>query len=124
MDTRNLYRQMFRCYAHLYHGHWVDPFYHINAHKELNTCFIHFVNVGRLFDLLEDKDVVPMQPLIDIWLGKELLATRGMVDGQGQGQATMQATMQGQEQGQGQGQGQGYGHPQAYGQEGVVGGYA
>jgi len=26
-----------------------------------------------LFDLLEDKDVVPMQPLIDIWLSKGLL---------------------------------------------------
>ena len=109
---------MFRCYAHLYHGHWVDPFYHINAHKELNTCFIHFVNVGRLFDLLEDKDVVPMQPLIDIWLGKELLATRGMMEGQVQGQETMQ----GHEQGQGQVQG--YGHAQAYGQEGIIGGHA
>jgi hypothetical protein len=75
-DIRNLYRQMFRCYAHLYHGHWLDPFYHISAYKELNTCFIHFVNVGKLFDLLEDKDVVPMQPLIDIWLAKGLLPTR------------------------------------------------
>jgi len=118
MDTRNLYRQMFRCYAHLYHGHWVDPFYHINAHKELNTCFIHFVNVGRLFDLLEDKDVVPMQPLIDIWLNKELLAMprNGMLEGQAQAQAPMQR--------HDQGQGQGYGHPQSYGQEGVVRGYA
>jgi len=64
---------MFRCYAHLYHCHWLDPFYHLSCYKELNTCFIHFVNVGRLFDLLEDKDVVPMQPLIDIWLSKGLL---------------------------------------------------
>lgn len=72
-DIRNLYRQMFRCYAHLYHCHWLDPFYHLSCYKELNTCFIHFVNVGRLFELLEDKDVVPMQPLIDIWLAKGLL---------------------------------------------------
>lgn len=80
-DIRNLYRQMFRCYAHVYHGHWLD-FYHIGAYKELNTCFIHFVNVGRLFDLLETKDVVPMQPLIDIWLAKGLLPSGQEVDNQ------------------------------------------
>ena len=72
-DIKNLYRQMFRCYAHIYHGHWLEPFYHISAYKELNTCFIHFINVGKLFDLLSDKDVKPMQPLIDIWQSKDLL---------------------------------------------------
>ena len=79
------------------------------------------MNVGRLFDLLEDKDVVPMQPLIDIWLNKELLATPrgGMTEAQGQGQGQA-----GVHQGHEQGQAQGYGHPQAYSQEGVVGGYA
>ena len=74
-DIKSLYRQMFRCYAHLYHGHWLDPFYHINAYKELNTCFIHFVNVGKLFSLLDDKDLKPMQPLVDIWAAKGLIAT-------------------------------------------------
>lgn len=64
---------MFRCYAHLYHGHWLEPFYHLGATKELNTCFIHFINVGRLFSLLNEKDLRPMQPLIDIWQSKELL---------------------------------------------------
>lgn len=68
-DVRNIYRQMFRCYAHMYHSHWLD-FWHLGAYKELNTCFIHFVNVGRLFGLLTDKDIEPMGPLIDIWLEK------------------------------------------------------
>lgn len=72
-DIKSLYRQMFRCYAHLYHGHWVDPFYHLGATKELNTCFIHFVNVGKLFNLLDDKDLKPMQPLVDIWAAKGLM---------------------------------------------------
>ena len=74
-DIRSLYRQMFRCYAHLYHGHWLEPFYHLGASKELNTCFIHFVNVGKLFNLLDDKDMKPMQPLVDIWLAKGLLSS-------------------------------------------------
>lgn len=68
-DVRNIFRQMMRCYAHVYHSHWLE-FWHLGAYKELNTCFIHFVNVGRLFGLLNDKELEPMGPLIDIWLEK------------------------------------------------------
>lgn len=82
-DIRNLYRQMFRCYAHLYHSHWLEPFYHISASKELNTCFIHFINVGKLFDLIDDKDIVPMQPLVDIWIAKGLLPQSESIQSQG-----------------------------------------
>lgn len=72
-DIRSIYRQMMRCYAHIYHGHWLDPFWHLNAYKELNTCFVHFINVGKVFGLLGDKETEPMQPLIDIWTAKGLL---------------------------------------------------
>lgn len=72
-DIRSIYRQMMRCYAHIYHGHWLEPFWHINAYKELNTCFIHFVNVGKLFNLIGDKEMEPMQALIDLWMARGLL---------------------------------------------------
>jgi hypothetical protein len=72
-DIKSIYRQMMRCYAHIYHGHWLDPFWNVNAYKELNTCFIHFINVGKLFGLLGDKEIEPMQPLIDLWFAKGLL---------------------------------------------------
>ncbi|KAH7130656.1 protein kinase-like protein activator [Dendryphion nanum] len=72
-DIKSIYRQMMRCYAHIYHGHWLDPFWNVNSYKELNTCFIHFINVGKLFNLLGDKEVEPMQPLIDLWFAKGLL---------------------------------------------------
>lgn len=72
-DIKSIYRQMMRCYAHIYHGHWLEPFWHLNAYKELNTCFIHFINVGKLFVLLGDKEIEPMQPLIDVWLAKGLM---------------------------------------------------
>lgn len=45
----------------------------MNAYKELNTCFIHFINVGKLFNLLGDKEIEPMQPLVDIWLANGML---------------------------------------------------
>lgn len=72
-DIKSIYRQMMRCYAHIYHGHWLEPFWNVNAYKELNTCFIHFVNVGKLFGLIGDKEMEPMQPLIELWLAKGLL---------------------------------------------------
>ncbi|KAI9722218.1 MAG: hypothetical protein M1812_001690 [Candelaria pacifica] len=64
----DIMRQMFRCYAHLYWSHWTEPFYHLNQNRQLNSCFVHFMTVAKLFGMLTDKDVEPMQPLIDIWL--------------------------------------------------------
>ncbi|KAF3040868.1 hypothetical protein E8E12_001477 [Didymella heteroderae] len=72
-DIKSIYRQMMRCYAHIYHGHWLEPFWNVNAYKELNTCFIHFINVGRLYGLIGDKEIEPMQPLIELWTEKGLL---------------------------------------------------
>ncbi|KAL9062858.1 MAG: hypothetical protein Q9157_008581 [Trypethelium eluteriae] len=72
-DVRSMYKQMMRCYCHLFYAHWVDPFWHASATKELNTCFIHFVNVGKLFKILDDKDMEPLRPLVEIWVDKGLL---------------------------------------------------
>ncbi|KZZ97224.1 Mob1/phocein [Ascosphaera apis ARSEF 7405] len=70
-DCQGMMRQMFRCYAHLYHGHWENPFYHINKHEVLNMCFVHFVTVAKYYKLVPDKEMEPMQPLIDLFLKQE-----------------------------------------------------
>ena len=67
-DLKTFFRQIFRLYAHLYHSHWVDPFWHLSKFTDLNSCFVHFITVAKLFNLLSDKDMEPMQPLIDIWI--------------------------------------------------------
>ena len=74
-DVRTIFRQIFRIYAHIYHSHWIDPFWHISSTNpqssgwtDLNSCFVHFITVAKLFGLLSDKDLEPMQPLIDIWV--------------------------------------------------------
>lgn len=95
-DIRNIYRQMLRCYAHIYHSHWME-FWHLGAYKELNTCFIHFVNVGRLFGMLSDKELEPLMPLIDIWLEKGWLP-RPQSAGGPPGSAGGQAKKETQEQ--------------------------
>lgn len=74
-DCRTIFRQIFRVYAHIYHSHWIDPFWHIHnstppssGWTDLNSCFVHFITVAKLFGLLSEKDLEPMQPLIDIWV--------------------------------------------------------
>jgi hypothetical protein len=73
-DVKTIFRQIFRLYGHMYHSHWVEPFWHItsgsngNGWTDLNSCFVHYVTVAKLFGLLSDKDMEPMQPLIDIWI--------------------------------------------------------
>ncbi|KAK2760911.1 hypothetical protein FQN54_002153 [Arachnomyces sp. PD_36] len=70
-DCQGIMKQMFRCYAHLYHGHWENPFWHINKHEVLNMCFVHFCTVAKYYQLVADKEMEPMQPLIDIFIKQE-----------------------------------------------------
>lgn len=69
-DVKSIIKQMFRCYAHLYHNHWDSPFWHINRHLELNSCFVHFITVAMYYDLLPKKDMEPLQGLVDIFIAQ------------------------------------------------------
>lgn len=64
---QTIFLQMFRAYAHLYHAHFVDPFYHLSLEKQLNSCFSHFLLTATALDLLRPHDLEPMQPLLDLW---------------------------------------------------------
>lgn len=62
-----IFRQIFRVYAHLYWGHFVEPFYHFNLEKQLNSCFSHFLLTATTLDMLQPAELEPMQYLIDLW---------------------------------------------------------
>jgi hypothetical protein len=64
---QQIFLQMFRVYAHLYWAHFVDPFYHLNLEKALNSCFSHFILTATALDMLTPHDIEPMQPLVDLW---------------------------------------------------------
>lgn len=70
-DCQGIMKQMFRCYAHLYHAHWLNPFWHLNKHDILNMCFVHFVTVAKYYQLVSDKEMEPMQPLIDLFIKQQ-----------------------------------------------------
>jgi hypothetical protein len=64
---QTIFRQMFRVYAHLYWAHFIEPFYHLNLEKPLNSCFSHFILTAMQLDMLKPHELEPMQPLIDLW---------------------------------------------------------
>lgn len=64
---QTIFLQMFRVYSHLYWAHFVEPFYHLNLEKQLNSCFSHFVLTATALDMLKGPVLEPMQPLIDLW---------------------------------------------------------
>ncbi|KAL8974493.1 MAG: hypothetical protein Q9197_001255 [Variospora fuerteventurae] len=69
-DVSTAWRQMFRVYGHIYHAHFIDPFWHLHKSccPDLNSSFCFFVTVGKLYGLLTDRDLAPMQELINIWI--------------------------------------------------------
>lgn len=72
-DVKGIIKQMFRCYAHLYHNHYENPFWNLSRHLELNSCFVHFMTVSMYYDLLSKKDVEPLQPLVDIFIAQGVI---------------------------------------------------
>ncbi|KAL3480128.1 Mob1/phocein [Aspergillus californicus] len=80
-DCQGIMKQMFRCYAHLYHAHWLNPFWHINKHDILNMCFVHFVTVAKYYKLVTDKEMEPMQPLIDLFIKQQRIPPEALSGG-------------------------------------------
>lgn len=64
--SQKIFRQMVRVYAHLYWNHFEDV-YHLGLERSMNSCFSHFVLTATELNLLERKDLEPMQALVDLW---------------------------------------------------------
>jgi len=55
---------MFRVYAHIFchHGEKIGA---VDAGEHFTICFKHFFYFVKEFDLVDDKDLEPMKPVID-----------------------------------------------------------
>jgi len=62
--VKKILSRMFRVYAHIYHNHW-EKVKSLGAEAHLNTCFKHFYFFTHEFELIDEKDLQPMQPLIE-----------------------------------------------------------
>ncbi|KAK6530227.1 Maintenance of ploidy protein mob2 [Orbilia ellipsospora] len=62
-NCQAIFKQMFRIFAHIYHTHYVNMV-HLSLEAHLNSFFAHFISFSREFELLDARDLEPLQPLI------------------------------------------------------------
>ncbi|ORX56221.1 Mob1/phocein [Hesseltinella vesiculosa] len=70
--VRRVFTQLFRLFAHMYHHHY-DKILCLNEEPHFNSLFAHFISFAQAFDLLDKKELAPLQPLIDIMVKQQLI---------------------------------------------------
>lgn len=63
-DMQRIMIQMFRIFAHIYHHHF-DKFVHLSLEAHWNSFFAHFVSFAKEFNLLDRKEMAPLELLIE-----------------------------------------------------------
>lgn len=63
-DCKNIARQMFRIFAHIYHNHF-DKIVHLSLEAHWNSFFAHFISFCKEFSLIERAELAPLLPLIE-----------------------------------------------------------
>lgn len=59
-----IFKRLFRVYAHIYHSHF-QKIVSLKEEAHLNTCFKHFIYFTQHFNLIDKKELAPLQELID-----------------------------------------------------------
>lgn len=62
--VQNIFKRLFRIYAHIYHHHRED-IRAIGAEAHLNTSFRHFIFFSQEFHLIPDEQLAPLKEIID-----------------------------------------------------------
>ena len=60
---KKIYRYYFHILAHLYHNHFHE-YLNLGVHDCLNTLFLHFVYFVQEFQLLESRELSPLEDFI------------------------------------------------------------
>ena len=58
-----IFKFLFRAFSHIYGAHY-EQILHLQQEGHLNTLFAHFVIFTREFQLLDEKELDPLKPLI------------------------------------------------------------
>jgi len=62
-EVKNMLKRIFRVYAHIYHSH-MPEIKDQDALAHLNTCYMHFYYFVKEFDLITDKNMEPLEPVV------------------------------------------------------------
>lgn len=63
-DCKNIARQMFRIFAHVYHNHF-DKLVHLSLEAHWNSFFAHFISFCKEYNLIDRKELGPLLQLIE-----------------------------------------------------------
>lgn len=63
-DCKNISRQMFRIFAHIYHNHF-DKIVHLSLEAHWNSFFAHFISFVKEYNLIDRSELEPLLPLIE-----------------------------------------------------------
>lgn len=62
--AKTILKRLFRVYAHIYHQHFPEVV-RLGEEAHLNTSFKHFIFFVQEFQLIESRELAPLQELID-----------------------------------------------------------
>lgn len=62
--VKNIFKRLFRVYAHIYYSHF-HKIVSLGEEAHLNTCFKHFYYFIVEFNLIDKKEMEPLQELIN-----------------------------------------------------------
>jgi MOB kinase activator 1 len=74
--VKQIYKRFFRVYAHIYHSHF-SRIVRVGAEAHLNTCFKHFIFFVKEFKLIDDKELKPLEDLINKIMGPSTSSSGG-----------------------------------------------
>ncbi|KFZ52325.1 MOB kinase activator 1A, partial [Antrostomus carolinensis] len=62
--AKTILKRLFRVYAHIYHQHF-DSVMRLQEEAHLNTSFKHFIFFVQEFNLIDRRELAPLQELIE-----------------------------------------------------------
>ena len=74
--VRNVFKRLFRVYAHVYHAHF-PKIVALGEEAHLNTSFKHFIYFVMEFQLVQKKELQPLEELISSLSLKDEVRGRG-----------------------------------------------
>jgi MOB kinase activator 1 len=69
-QVKNIFKRLFRIYAHIYHAHF-PKIVSLGEEAHLNTSFKHFIFFVQEFNLIDKKELAPLQELINTLTGEK-----------------------------------------------------
>ena len=62
--AKTILKRLFRVYAHIYHQHFTEVV-QLGEEAHLNTSFKHFIFFVQEFNLIDKRELAPLNELID-----------------------------------------------------------